>query len=117
MSCCNISRVKCIKITAVTIGATTIELEENQEVLANLPVGQMVELVIDPELLPESSLPVVLTDGVTTIPLWMENGNVMRETVFLPFCRRLARCKDNAHVRMRYLADPVHMIVYRARRY
>lgn len=115
--CCGTCSVECIRVTSVTVGVTSIELNETQVVLSNLPVGQLIELVIDPELLPQSTLPVVLTDGITDIPLWMENGNVMRENVFLPFCRRVAKCKDNAHIRMRFLNDPAHLIVYRHKRY
>lgn len=124
MSCnCNNScKCKCpetIKVTSVVVGATTVELQETQVVLADLPIGQIVDIVVDPELLPQSTLPVVLTDGTTVIPLWQENGNVLRETMFLPFCRRLARCRcgDFAHVIAKHLGDPEHFYVYRSKRY
>lgn len=118
MSCkCDPCCIECIKVTSVTVTATAVELNETQVTLANLPVGQRIELIIDPELLPQNTLPVVLTDGTTTIPLWMENGNVMRENVFLPFCRRLAPCKGFAKIRTRFLNDPSHLIVYSRKRY
>lgn len=116
---CNCKCPEKIKITAVTVSATAVELEETQIVLADLPILQTIDIVIDPDLLPQSTLPVVLTDGTTTIPLWMENGNVMRETLFLPFCRRQARskCSDTAHIIGKYFDDPAHIYVYRSKRY
>lgn len=122
MSCftksCHNCCIECVKVTSVTADVASITLHETQINLADIPVGQMIDLILDPELLPQSTLPVVLTDGTTTIPLWMENGNVMRENVFLPFCRRKARhCKEFAHIRMRFLDDPAHLLVYRSKRY
>lgn len=111
--CC----VERIKVTSVTLTATAVELNEDTFTLANLPVGKTVEIDVDPDILPQSTLPVVLTDGTTTIPLWKENGNVMRETLFLPFCRSKARCFQFARVLVKYLDDPAHMIVFRSRRY
>lgn len=120
MSCnCKCKCPETIKVVDVVVTATEVQLQETQVVLADLPVGQIIDIVVDPELLPQSTLPVVLTDGTTTIPLWQENGNVMRETMFLPFCRRLARCKcgDLAHVVAKYLGDPAHFFVFRSKRY
>lgn len=114
---CNPCCVTCIKVTSVTTSATAITLDETAVVLADLTAGQRIELIIDPTLLPQSTLPVVLSDDTTTVPLWMENGNVMRENIFLPFCRRLARCKDNAHVRSFYFGDPAHLLIFRSKRY
>lgn len=119
MSCkCDPCCVECIKVNTVAVTTTAVDLVETQINLAGLPVGQRIELIVDPEELPDNTLPVALTDGTTTIPLWMENGNVMRENTFLPFCRRRAKCcKGFARLKMRYLADPNHLIVYCSKRY
>lgn len=114
---CNPCCVTCIKVTSVTTSATAITLDETTVVLADLSAGQRIELIIDPTLLPQSTLPVVLSDGTTTVPLWKENGDVMRENLFAPFCRRQARCHDNAHIRTRYWADPAHLFVFSSKRY
>lgn len=119
MSCCN-NKCDCcierIKVTTVTVTATAVQLNEDTFNLINLPVGKVIEIDVDPDILPQSTLPVVLTDGTTTIPLWKESGNVMREDTFLPFCRRKARCFQFARVEARFLDDPSHLTVFRSQR-
>lgn len=103
-----------VVVTSVVVGATTQLVTTT--VLSTLTNPQL-ELVVNPAILPSNGLPVVLTDGTTDIPLTMENGNVMRENIFAPFCRKLSKCGDPVKVRGFHGLDAQHLLIYRQKRY
>jgi len=106
--CCN---TLVIPVSSVTVTTTATELVTTTTLATTLIGNRKFILVLDPKLLPVNALPVVLTDGTTTIPLTMENGNVMRENIFEPFALSVQRC-GSARIKCFYGADSAHVLVF-----
>lgn len=107
MSCCCPLK---INVFEVDITTTKVELKTNAVLDVVLSSDRRFLLEINPRLLPVNTLPVVLTDGTTSIPLTEENGNKMIENIFQPHCV-LQACDCMTTLRCFYGSNDPHILV------